>query len=226
MPRGARVDDPNNYYHVINRSNFKNEFNSTDSDYIEFFRIIREALEIAPVKIYAYCIMPNHWHFIMSPYEVGGIGKFIHALANKHTRRVHSRTNTTGFGPLYQSRYKSMIIDSGISFLKVLRYVERNAVRAGLVKKPNEWRWGSAWLRIFGNEKQKLILEKLPDGLYEDFGDVYKYVDLPDEQDDLKLIRNSIKKGTPFGKEKWVDKMIKSYGLESTVRNAGRQRNC
>jgi len=86
--------------------------------------------------------MPNHWHLVLCTLNDGDLSTFMHKLTNTHTRRVHTITQTVGTGPLYQGRYKSFLVDSNEYLMTVIRYVERNPVRAGLVKFAEDWRRG------------------------------------------------------------------------------------
>lgn len=87
------------------------------------------------MRLLAYCLMPNHWHLLVYPEHDGALSVFMHKLTNAHTRHVHTTTKTIGTGPLYQGRYKSFLIEKDTHLLTVIKYVERNAVRAKLSKR-------------------------------------------------------------------------------------------
>ena len=89
--------------------------------------------------IFAYEVMPNHWHLILSPRKDGDLGLFMHHLTNKHTRQVHTSTGTVGSGHLYQGRYKSFPVQTDEYFLTVARYIERNPLRAKLVQDAKDY---------------------------------------------------------------------------------------
>ena len=179
-------------------------------------------MELFGMRILAYVLMPNHWHLVLHPRNDGDLGAFMHRLSNAHTRKVHARTNTNGSGHLYQGRYKSFLIDSENYLLAVVKYVERNAVRAKLVRNCEDWQWGSAWRRIFGTAKQKKLLGEMPAHLP---GDYLNWINTADKADDLKMIRVSVNKSVPYGRDKWVDKMVFKYHLESTLKSPGRPKN-
>ncbi len=219
MARAARVDIGGQIYHVINRAVGRLQIFDTDEDYLTFLNILREANETSTVEVLAYCCMPNHWHLVLRTKEDGDLGKYMHWLTNAHTRFVHTKTKTVGTGPLYQGRYKSFMVDDDIHLKTVLKYVERNAVRANLVTKPEDWRWGSAWLRTSGSDKQKKVLAELPFVIQNDY---LVWLNRIDTEKELEQIRNSVNRGVPFGRERWVDTMVQKYGLESTVRTKGR----
>jgi len=89
--------------------------------------------------------MPNHWHLVVWPREDGDISRFFQWLCQVHTQQIHAVRGTCGRGHIYQGRYRSVVVESDGNFLLVCRYVERNALRAGLVRRAEDWRWGSLW---------------------------------------------------------------------------------
>jgi len=173
------------------------------------------------MRIIAYVIMPNHWHFLLYPRKDGDLGLFMHQLTNTHTRQVKSLTKTIGTGPLYQGRYKSFIIQKDEHFLTVLKYIERNPVRAGLAASTEDWRWGSAWRRAYGTPKQKKLLADSPVDLPANYR---HWINAPESLKELEEIRTSINKARPYGADGWVEKTVKQFNLDATLRNPGRPR--
>lgn len=222
MPRNARVDVGGEIYHIINRANGRLQMFDTDADYQLFEQLLLETKEITDMRILAYEIMPNHWHLVLHPKNDGDLGLFMHKLSNSHTRKVHARTNTNGSGHLYQGRYKSFLVDSNNYLLAVIKYVERNAIRAKLVSRCEDWRWGSARQRVHKKSKQKRLLDELPIGLPDDY---IIWVNTADNPDDLHTIRTSVNKSVPYGRGSWVEKMVSKHHLESTLRSPGRPKN-
>lgn len=221
MPRNARVDVGGEIYHVINRANGRLQIFNKDADYELFEQLLLETKELYDMRILAYELMPNHWHLVLHPKTDGDLGVFMHRLSNAHTRKVHARTNTNGSGHLYQGRYKSFLVDSENYLLAVIKYVERNAVRAKLVKNCEDWQWGSTWRRMNGTAEQKKLLAKMPADLPVDY---LRWVNTSEKVDDIKMIRTSVNKSMPYGRMKWVDKMVLKYHLESSLKAPGRPR--
>ncbi|HAS84760.1 MAG TPA: hypothetical protein DCS23_01650 [Candidatus Yonathbacteria bacterium] len=219
MPRNARVDVGGEIYHVINRANGRLQIFDKDADYELFEQLLLDTKELFDMRILAYELMPNHWHLVLHPKNDGDLGAFMHRLSNAHTRKVHALTNTNGSGHLYQGRYKSFLVDSENYLLAVIKYIERNALRAKLVRNCEDWQWGGAWRRIYGTPEQKKFLDKIPTELPNDY---IKWVNTADKVDDLKMIRTSVNKSIPYGRDKWVDKMVLKYHLESTLKSPGR----
>jgi len=219
MPRSARVDIGGEIYHVINRANGRLQIFNTDEDYKLFEQLLLETKEIFDMRILAYELMPNHFHLVLYPKNDGDLGLFMHRLCNAHTRKVHAHTNTNGSGHLYQGRYKSFLVDKDNYLLAVIKYVEQNAMRAKLVRSCEDWQWGSAWRRVYGTVEQKKLLDQKSFQLPDDY---LNWINIREESENLDIIRISVKKGVPYGNEKWIDKMVSKYHLESTLRSQGR----
>jgi putative transposase len=111
MPRQNRVAVGETIYHVINRSNGRVNIFNTDNDYRHFETLLEEGKELIGMRILSYCIMPNHWHLIVSPVDDGDLSKFVGWLTMTHTQRWHVAHRTIGSGHLYQGRYKSFLVN-------------------------------------------------------------------------------------------------------------------
>ena len=134
MPRIARVAPGGMLFHVLNRGVGRMRLFRTDRDYQAFAQVVEETLRIAPIRVCGYCWMPNHWHFVLWPERDGDLSGFMQRMTNMHTQRWQRAKRRVGYGHLYQGRFKSFPIASDEHFYSVVRYVERNALRAGLVE--------------------------------------------------------------------------------------------
>src|SRR5207244_3632564 len=133
MPRSARNAPGGLVYHVLNRAVARLPLFQKDGDYAAFERVLAEALARHPIRLLSYCVMPNHWHMVLWPKKDGELTAFLRWLTHTHTMRWHAHYHTSGTGHLYQGRFKSFPIEADDHLYAVLRYVERNALRAGLV---------------------------------------------------------------------------------------------
>jgi len=221
MGRALRVNKGNYIYHVLNRANARIQIFDNKEDYQLFESILEEAREKFDMRILAYSIMPNHWHLVLHPKQDGDLSKFMNWLTLTHTQRWHSVKKTTGQGHLYQGRYKSFICQSDTHFLTLVRYVERNPKKANLVKKPENWKWGSVWRRENGTEKQKKLLSEW---IISEPKDYLKYLNETQNENEEKAVQNAILRGCPYGESGWKDKIIKKFKLESTLKFRGRPR--
>lgn len=219
MPRQARLSVPDVVYHVINRANGRVPIFHIDNDYRHFESLLEEAKELTDMRILAYCIMPNHWHLVLYPRTNTDLAQFMSWLTSTHVRQYRTKTKTIGYGHLYQDRYKSFPTESNEYCQRLIRYVEQNPLRAKLVERAEDWQWSSLWRREKGSKKEKKLLAPLPIDLPTNY---LKSVNEVLKEENLKGLRNSVNKGTPFGKEVWVEKMVEEYNLRYTVRGRGR----
>jgi len=148
MPRRPRSAAPATFFHVINRSVRKTPLFPRSHDYREFLGLLCEGLKRHPVRLLAFCIMSNHWHLVVGPVDPPQLSKLLHWVSTTHAVRLHLRRKTVGQGPVYQGRFKSHVIDSPDQLVRVCRYVERNALRARLVRRAQDWPWCSLAERL------------------------------------------------------------------------------
>ena len=109
-----------------------------EADYAAFERVMKETVARKPMRILGYLIMPNHWHLVLWPEQDGQLGAFMQRLTTTHVRRWHLHRKSVGWGHLYQGTYKSFPIETDEHLLAVVCYVERNALRAGLVERAED----------------------------------------------------------------------------------------
>src|SRR6516225_1361838 len=162
MPRTARHAPGGFVYHALNRAVARLPLFQKDADYLAFERVLALALSEHPTRLLAYCLMPNHWHLVLWPEKDGELTAFLRWLTHTHTMRWHAHYHTSGTGHLYQGRFKSFPIECDDHLYTVLRYVERNALRANLVKRAEDWRWSSLWARRSGDEAARTLLSTWP----------------------------------------------------------------
>ena len=174
--------------HVFNRGNDKRVLFKRAQEFEEFLRIVAWAKGSCPVRIVAYCIMSNHWHFVFWVEVEWDVSAFLHLLTTTHATRWRRRTQTIGEGHVYQGRFKSSTIFTERYYYTCLRYVEQNPIEAGLVRSARDWRWSSLGERL-GNGRG--ILSADPIGL--PLGWV-ELVDQPLAERDADEIRNSLER--------------------------------
>ena len=169
MGRPPRIDVGGEIYHVINRGNERNTIFHTDEDYAFFETLLFETLAETGVLCQAFVLMPNHWHLLLKTHTDGDLSLFMQLVTQSHARNVREKTRTIGNGHFYQARYKSFVVEKDSYFLTVLKYIERNPVRAGLVASAGEWRWGSAHHRINYTKLREQLNADIPIDLPADY---------------------------------------------------------
>jgi len=221
MPRRARVTPGGLVYHVLNRTVAGLPLFRKPADYEAFERIMLAAHERHPLRILAWCLMRNHWHFVVWPAAEGDVTAYFRWLAHTHAMRWHVAHQTVGRGHLYQGRFKSFPIQADEHFLTVCRYVERNALRAGVVQRAEDWRWGSLWARRQGNAELKALLSDWP---LERPRNWAAWVNQPLTEQEAAALQVCLKRNRPYGDEPWQELQAQRLGLQHTLRNEGRPR--
>ena len=219
MPRLRRADEADGIYHALNRGNARAEIFRKPEDYDAFERILSEGLEKYPVSLFAYQLMPNHWHLVLRPNEDGLMSQFLRWVTATHTMRYHAHYHTSGEGHVYQGRFKSFPVQDDDHFHTVCRYVERNALRAGLVGLAENWQWGSLYRWTCKSEPDPRLLSPWP------IARLPGWVDRVNEaiaEKELQAVRSSIKRGRPFGDDGWVVETASRNGISSSLRPRGR----
>ena len=190
-------------------------------DYDAFLRVVDQTWAEVPLPILAFTAMPNHWHFVVRPSSDEQVSEFFRRLTVTHTMRWHAHYGTGGTGHLYQGRFKSFPVQNDEHLLTVMRYVERNALRANLVERAEEWRSGTLFLRSQRKVHPWLIVPQDPP-LPRQWR---AHVNKPQSGTEVNALRNCVRRGCPFGTDAWRRRSAVHLGLESTLRPRGRPKN-
>jgi len=221
MGRSKRITLGGYVYHVLNRANGRLRIFRKDSDFLAFEQILAQGIERFDMRICGYCIMPNHWHLLLWPRRDGDLSAFMRWITLTHTQRYHVSHGTIGIGHLYQGRYKSFPVQDDSHYLTVLRYIESNPAAAGLVRRAGQWLWSSFAVRQ--GYEAAFELSDGPMELPPNWGRLlHENIDQPE----LDHIKNSIKRGAPFGDVSWKQRTAAKLNLESTLRPRGRPKKC
>ena len=218
MPRRLRFATGGYVFHVLNRAVGRATIFEHSSDFLAFESVLREASDWLPMRLLAFCLLSNHWHLLVWPDKDGDLSEWMRWLTVTHTQRWHGKHQSRGTGPLYQGRFKSFPVQEDEHFFTVCRYVERNALRARLVRQAENWRWSSLWHRHHSAESQ-LVLADWPLARPQNW---MHLVNEAQTESELKALRQAVVRGSPFGEEGWVARTARRLGLESTLRARGR----
>lgn len=206
-------------YHVLNRANGRLRIFRKESDFLAFEKILADGASMFSMRICGYCILGNHWHLLLWPRGDEDLQAFMRWITLTHTQRYHSSHATIGIGHLYQGRYKSFPVQSDPHYLSVLRYIEANPLRAGLVEQTDAWPWSSFAVRR-GRESEVVV----SDGPVELPSSWTRLVRGALRPAVLEAIATSLRRGSPFGDASWTAAAALRLKLESTLRPRGRPR--
>jgi REP-associated tyrosine transposase len=226
MPRTARIVLANTPHHVFQRGHDKQPVFFEQDDYESYLRILRKWTGEFGVKVYGYCLMTNHVHFVLDPgSDVQSLASAMKRVAGKFTRRInrlHDRTGT-----LWESRFKSSPIQTAEYLLACCRYIDLNPVSAGMVTHPGEYRWSSfrqktgdpagVWINLddcyialgkTANQRRrsyaKFVTERVP------------------ARGEVDVIRRALRSGQLTGNDRFIDEVEKKTGKRIERRRPGR----
>jgi putative transposase len=169
MARPMRIEFAGALYHITARGNEKRDIFNDEKDFNKFIEILKKYVERFGVKIYCYVLMNNHYHLMVET-PGANLTAFMHNVQSYYTNYFNKRHKRIGH--LFQGRYKALIVDKDSYLMELSRYIHLNPVRAGLVARPERWKWssyrnyislsnsGNDWistretLRYFGNKNK------------------------------------------------------------------------
>ena len=217
MPRPPRHIFAGQCYHILNRANRKAEVFHEPADYAAFIQLIAKAQDQVDLPMFATCLMPNHVHFVVRPCNDADVARWMQWLFTTHASHYHAKYGTTGH--VWQGRYKHFAVQDDHYLFALLRYVERNALRAKLVARAEDWRWGSLNWRV--RHESPVILTPPPLELPKDWVQI---VNLPQTSAELDAIRTCVNRQRPFGDPEWIEREAKQSGLDQSLISVGRPR--
>lgn len=199
----------------MSRGNNRATVFASRAEFLGFLGLMVEAQLRRTLELFAVCLMPNHFHLVVRPGGDPDLSEWMHWLLTTHVRRFHGRRQSSG--RVWQGRFKAFPIEQDRHLLTVVRYVERNALRAGLVSRAEDWPWGSlAWRsgRSPGPELAAVPVP-LPAGWVD-------YVNEPQTVEDLKSVRRCAAGEKPYGSEAWIACATEVLGIQDRRPGRGR----
>ena len=192
MPRIARVVLPGELYHVTQRGNYRQKVFFDDQDRVVYLKYLEKYALKYELKIYAFCLMDNHVHLIVSPCHDKSMAFVFRVTHQKYSLYLNKRLKE--FGHRWQSRFYSCLL-LGDHIQRALRYVERNPVRAGIANNPWQYAWSSARAHV-GIKYKIITLKEI--NKYIEASSWEKYITQDDQEKDLDNIRIGTIQGKAF----------------------------
>ncbi len=140
MPRRSINFAQGSYYHVYNRGNNYQTIFFERENYLHFLKLVRRYLIANNILVLAYCLMPNHYHFLVQC-NGGNLSESMQLLSLAYTKGINKRFNRVG--SLFQGRFQAILVNSDDYLVHLVRYIHLNPVKADLVKIASEWEFSS-----------------------------------------------------------------------------------
>lgn len=203
MPRPPRIRLPNITFHVVHRGNNKAPTFYAPQDYALYLMLLEAAARRYETQVHAYVLMTNHVHLLVTSSLADGVSRTMQYTAGRYAAAVNVHLGRSG--TLWEGRFRSSPIDTDRYLLACYRYIELNPVRAGMVKRPQDYPWSSIGVNC-GTRASSLVT---PHPVFLALGRTpqiraARYLELLGEQsldEMVDEIRNGIKTGLPVGSE-------------------------
>jgi len=205
MPRIARIVIPKCPHHIIQRGNRRQQVFFTPEDKQLYLNCLNDYAKPAGISIWGYCLMDNHVHLIVVPKTKNSLSKGLGDAHRKYTYTINSRQNWRGY--LWEGRFKSYPLSEEYLFA-AMRYIERNPVRATMVKKAENYKWSSAYSHVYKKHNHLLDDNFLLSGI----NDWSLYLLSKDKNNDIHNFRKHFRNGRPLGNNAFISNLEEITG--------------
>ncbi len=218
MPRVSRLVIPGCPHHITQRGNNRQEVFFVDSDHEFFLAMLKRQSREHGLRILGYCLMTNHVHLVAVPENPDSLHMAIgrsNLIYTQHINRLHGRS-----GHLWQNRFFSCPLDEPHLFA-TMSYIERNPVRAGLVKRAWQYKWSSAGAHINGKDETGLLDMAQWEAFFHDI-DWREFLKKPEDDEKVSSLRFHTRRGRPLGSDKFISKLETMTGRRLRPLKVGR----
>ena len=214
MPRFPRLVVPDYPHHITQRGTRRQQTFFDHTDYEAYLELIRELKFVADVRIWSYCLMPNHVHMIAVPKDTNGLARLFGTAHHRYAKRVNAMHDWRGH--LWQERFYSVVMDESHT-LAAMRYIEQNPVRAGLCGRADEWPWSSVHANL-GNRNDPIIDTSEIRNIISDWR---RFVSGEDNPALIKSLRTQTNTGRPVGDDQFIGTLERITGRSVRRRKPG-----
>jgi putative transposase len=214
MARLARAVVPDLPHHITQRGNRRQRTFFTTADYLNYIDLMAEYCHRSAVEIWAWCLMPNHVHLIAVPESSDGLRRAIGEAHRRYTLEINLREGWRGH--LWQGRFASFVMDERYT-LAAARYIELNPVRAGLVSRPEDYRWSSALGHLHGRDDGLAKVAPLLDHV-DDWHSFLESAIPPETGDELRKHEST---GRPLGSDEFIERLERTLDRMLRPRKPG-----
>ena len=146
MPRRPRIHLPDLPLHVVQRGHNRDACFFAEADYLAYREWLGEALKVTGCQLHAYVQMTNHVHLLLTPPTPEAVSGLMISLGRRYVQYINKTYRRTG--TLWDSRYKSSLVQADTYLLLCQRYIELNPVRAAMIDDPAHYRWRTKGARL------------------------------------------------------------------------------
>ncbi len=215
MPRPLRPVADGLLYHALNRGNNRAAVFRGRDDYRTFLAALAKTQQRYPFRLYGYCLMTNHFHLLLAPQPGVRISRVLQSLTVAHTWRYHRGRGTVGH--VWQGRFKSPVVQDDDHALVVLRYIEANPLRAGMVSDLADYPWSSYGTHGLGRADPLLSPLAAWEGVGRGPGERQawwrRWAHAALTERELAAVRRSVVGGRPYGEASWAEAQAAALGL-------------
>jgi len=216
MPRTARIVALGFPHHITQRGNNKNITFSDDEDYRKYMFFLEYYKNKYDLEVFAYSLMPNHIHFKVIPNKTDSLAKVFNCTQMCYTQYFNKKYKKVGH--LWQSRFFSCPLDKQHAYA-VTKYIELNPVNARLVEKPEQWKWSSV---IDHLNAGKGLISLSPMNKIMEIQNWREYLQQGVSAEMIKNIDSHSLSGKPLGNKKFINLLVKKFGIFINSRPKGR----
>lgn len=206
MPRRLRDFVPGHPYHLTQRGNRKSPVFLDDVDRRVYLKLLIENCQTERVRIWAYSLMDNHVHHIAVPEKELALSRAFQRIHGAFALYFNTRYLKTGH--LWQGRFKACVLDEP-HLWNAVRYVERNPVRAGIVRRAEDYPWSSAAAHC-GFREDGVLSPDLP--LVGNIPDWPAWLSENQTAEDIDFIRERTRTGRPCATDEFARKLEATLG--------------
>ena len=219
MPRIARIIGVGYPHHVVQRGNNREKVFLDRGDYERYLSFLSKYSEEKEVAVMTYCLMPNHIHLLIRPAEVEALPKMMQGITLCYSKYFNGENGRTG--RLWECRYHSTVVDGDSYLWIVSKYIENNPVRAGIVKRPEDYPYSSAKAHVLGR-KDPLLKEPLFDQTQ--LNEYRSFIRSGEDKKIIEEIRKQTRLGKPLGDGEFLKTLSENLGRSLSFRPKGRPR--
>ena len=225
MARLPRYGAPGTAQHIIQRGNNRSAMFVRPADYRFLYDCLLEACAKHGCRIHAYVFMTNHIHLLMTPTTASGVSDVMQSVGRRYVRRFNDMQQRTG--TLWEGRYRATVVETERYLLACYRYIELNPVRAGLVARPESYRWSSYGANAFGAADALVTSHEVYDTLDSDARarrSAYRALVADALRDSmLAEIRDATNKGWALGSKRFREEILAGLGRRAQPAIRGRR---